>query len=181
MSYKNIKDVKFYGNGAEAATVADTGTILSCTAVPSGATNSDRVGNRIQPLYLRYRLNCEAGDNFNVLRMVIFRSKGGPQTSVAGLFQGAVANVNDLMDYNKVQVLVDKTATLLKQEAAAGTFVSRPIVLQGIVKIPFMIEYESASTAQAQRNAVQMLVISDSSAPAHPTADWATQLVYRDM
>lgn len=177
---KKLKDVKFYGTGAAAQSVADTGSFLDVTKIPSGAADLQRVGNRIQPIYMRYRFNIGPSDNTNTVRVIFFRSKGGPRTSVAACFQGGAANVDDLLDYGKVQVLVDRTASISKHEVAAAAYDAAPIIIQGTFKVNFGMEYESSATGDAQKNAIQCIVISDSSAPGHPTADWATQLIYRD-
>lgn len=165
-------------------TTSSSGSILSLTDIAQGDTDFTRDGDQLNVKYWNFRYQMTGADNTNCYRIIIFRWNV-PTTyrvpvvtdilNIAGLPVTAIPNAQYVFD-NKRQkqfsVLYDKIVGV----AAAGPGIITKATKSYLNGLP--ISYSSSGTDGEGK--LFMLLISDSSAAAHPRLSGVFRTIYTD-
>jgi hypothetical protein len=177
---KRNTELKYHTREASANDVPDTGYTRDLSIIPQGDSSSDRDGNvvTLKTLVVRARLN-NADSTGNMIRIIVARyyhegSSAGP----VDFPQASTAVLNPLASWSSVskrgimKVLHDRVYRTDPDDP--NRFVK--IVCRINSKIWFLDE----TLNPGQRGAIVLYACSDSSATAHPTISFVSQLSYTD-
>lgn len=169
------KELK-HSNHSFSSTVSQTGTIVSLSTVQEGDTNNSRDGNVIYPTSSRIRMNMEMDvDAINTLvRVIVFKWLiGGTTPVVTDIIQTASINSfkSELNRFNS-QILYDRVHQL-----NIGATTKKMVNINNKFR-NYLMAFPEA-TAQANKNAIYILLLSDESVDL-PTVSFQQRLYYKD-
>jgi hypothetical protein len=166
------------------STTSTTASLSMLTSLPVGDNDGNRSGTRICMHYIDLTFDCIVADSDNFVRMVLFIDRNdntqGQSSGITGnLFADAsypwTSPLNNVFCYGKAaryRVLKDEVFCLATNWQACQRKSWR-VNLQDTIA-----QYASSSTYPPDTNSLNVLVVSDSSAPSHPAYVLSTSLCY---
>lgn len=149
------------------------------SALTTGATQDDRVGQVLKAAGVKVRLALQPGDQHNMIRLIFLTTKrygtnesfSDPTSFVQNVFSGESSSATQYLapiDTARWKVLYDKTMLLRFVPTDGATSGTYP--LTRVVKkfIPFKRRIVFDDEEQAPRNDLYMIAISDSAVASHP-------------
>jgi len=190
IAYKQIQQTaekKTFDEQWDTASISLTPTFYEISNVSVGTSGSQRVGVSINAVSLLYRFQFIAGDDTNIIRMVIFqwRPDDGDHApnwedmfafQTAGLPIAASDVISPLTriqgDLGNYQIIVNKIFTLDADD---------PIkFFQGYIRGGFNKKIGFTTGLTTGDNHLYVLFVSDSGAVTHPTVSGFTRMTFID-
>lgn len=157
--------------------------IIELSIPAQGTTDLTRIGDKITIRGLDIRMHLTSSDTYNIIRCIIFQWY--PNTSITSAPVGSQI-LNDVTTYpyispyvhdytNQYGVLYDKMFTL----SSLADTITRVVKIKPRLKYcKKTINFSAAGTNGS--NKLYMLLVSDSGAVTHPTANIHSRLFYDD-
>jgi len=158
------------------------GTVVSLSDLGQGSTNITRIGNKITPRSLQWRMTLTCADSYNIVRFIVFRwnqrfSLDPPDTSDILQLVNSTNAVNAPYTFDEraaFKIIHDETITMVLS-TSRNTF-----YVQGDLRLKQKeIDYFGSSTTDVM-NGYYCMFISDSSVTTHPAANYYFRLQYAD-
>lgn len=171
---------KKYFNMSATGTVDWNGTITDMCLVAQGDADTDRDGDQLEIRSFELNYTLSQGDATNQFRVIVLQWFPTSVPTVANIIFGSGAATAPIASYqhdNRFQfrILLDEVVSLA---SAAGTAaLTRRHMLIGGFKTR-KLQYVAGSTAGSDH--LYMLLVSDSSASAHPGITYYAKLNYFD-
>jgi len=177
---KNNEEMKYFRAGLN-TTTSNVAVLSSLSNIAQGVNDDQRIGNVVQPIEMKVRLDLIIADSTNIIRFVIFRWKDADTTApVAGdiFSNGLSGGVDTSSFYNdetkdKYRILYDRTFV------GSNTADSIRQFTQFKLRLGTKIRYTSNAVTTGT-NKYYQLNMSDSAAVTHPTLIWNTETRYSD-
>lgn len=182
--------------------VSTSGVFTSLTNITQGASNFQRVGNEVTLSRIRFHMTIApsqgaGADDYNRVRVIIFRWKEddaiNSPTAINEILDNASSgaglvgvdwpvNYQDRSDY---EILYDKVHTLNPMFAFTSAGAATTDWAQSdakTIRVNKRLNHKVVfnGTATEGHSKLYLLVMSDSSAPAHPSYGFAGQILYKD-
>lgn len=159
--------------------------LLCLSNVPTGDDNYQRVGLKIKPTRLQFRYKLAGGDDFNVVRVIIFmfmNSDFGNTPTYETILQNLTPNAT-LQPYRrggkyKYKILYDTTHVLVKD--TFNYHITRNANMFAKDWNHKDIMYSEAGSTSGTNN-IWLAVLSDSNFTTHPKISFVSRLNYRDF
>ena len=178
-------ETKYLETASTGLSIDYNGTVTDLSVIAQGTTDGQRIGDKVKLRGIRLQMILNIGDVTQHIRIMIVQFRGNTQTAGAptigqvlvpttlGTINAPIANrVWDLTQ--QFNVLYDKIYTL--------EGVSKPVVhIRRTISIKYakrLISYYQALTTGA--NKIYLMMVSDSGAATHPTAQFQIRLMYDD-
>lgn len=174
------QETKYYDAYVSATGVSTSGTFNDCTAIAAGTTNSTRLGNIVEALWIKCIFESNIADTTNFMRYILFQwnnDTAGLTPTLAGVLAqtGVLSSpINcqyQISDTRDIRILLDVTHTLNVNSPNVRT--EHMVPMKG-KRIPF----QSSATTGNQH--IYLLQVSDSGAVAHPTSEFFLRLAFKD-
>lgn len=174
-------EIKRYITASGAQSVSDSGRFYTINNISAAATELGRIGKQCTPFKVHLRFTIHPADETQLVRLMLFRSKKEPLTSVGQCFEAGIANMDDLHDDRNISLLWDHTVSSIKSEVAAASFEVEHRVVDVWIKVKRLTQdFNSTGAVEPIRNCLQVLCISDSAAVSHPEVDLNACVYYYD-
>lgn len=163
-----IKDaeMKYFDTVANNTASSTTFYALDLLAIPQGVTENNRIGDAIRVHKVKWNLEVEPGDNYNLCRFLLTANQTRTQISTSSLV-GALRTSGP--SDNAEPIWMDKFITPKYVAADGGTAQAMvPIVLQGERKVNWIIRYPGSGTQNPMNRNFFFQLHSDSVAVPHP-------------
>jgi len=178
---KNRELSKFFPNIVNLTSITAGGVIIPLSNVPQGVAQSQRIGDRIVPTKLEYRMSISAPDAFNLDRFIIFRWKNGLPI-VSDILENGVGGIPgpySMLKFTNLSNITLLHDLMISQVDYAVGSESGNFAESKTFKINSgPITFEPTTTAG--RDKLWLLVISDSVAGPDPALSAAFYLWYHD-
>jgi hypothetical protein len=173
-SVKLSKTVKWLDTNL-VSSCSSSGTFTNVTSLATGNTNGTRVGTKILPLKLKFRIVMVLADTTNVFRIIIFRWKmnnGSDAPSQSELLTLTTDPMSNSVPLKPSRFKIIKDHTVVMDVSHTIRFWETSIPLSGD------ITYDPSVNTGIDH--LYVYVMSDSSAAPHPSFDYDCQLQYLD-
>jgi len=170
-----MNQLKWYTGLGTLNTISNSVGFLDCTTPTAGTGLNNRIGSKIHLEKFRFRGSFVNGDPTNVIRLLIFRwlvDNTSDVPSSGEIFDQSSDPYSGItrFDPNRFVVLYDELIQV-------DTY--NPIQVRDInLSIDKVATFSSGTTGIGH---IYVSMLSDSSAPAHPSATWDYQTVWRDL
>lgn len=161
---------------------ATSGQVIELTGnlVKGTAAENDYIGSNISPKGLYIRGNILVGDTYNVVRALVIQTKAGGTPVISSIFDiyGSIRAPYSFLneDYKSTyHLLYDRTFRLVDGNDSAVHAVHIKIPARRLKKVTFLTG-GSARTS----GALWLVLLSDSTASAHPSAEVVSRIYYTD-
>lgn len=162
------------------------------TGAEDGSIAGDpaRIGNTITLMAQRFWFNFKVYDNYNQFRVLVVESLDGNESiALSDVLQyPSYATYGDLVfnspyttktsTNKRYKIHMDKHMVL--SNTVGGNAPVRNLKLNIKWKNGKLVEYSGPGTVHPTNHRMNLLVISDSTAPNHPEMSWATRATYKD-
>lgn len=151
----------------------------SPTAITQGTGNNQRIGNRIKLLGFRYQIEANAGDNFNVCRLMFLHRFSGASL---GANPVAITALLGPVNTDAFRVLRDYLTELryVPVNGAVDASVPQSKFYKGYIKFPKIIEYTPGASDPTRGGMVGLQFHSDSTLAPNPGIGGYVRLYYKD-
>jgi hypothetical protein len=174
------QELKIYITQNTGTAISYSGTIVDCSGISAGDTDTTRDGDRVSLKEWTFSWYITPGDSYNLVRCILFQytsdtALGGP--SVTNIIQTDGSVVSPLsyksIDYVKnIKILYDKVLF-------ADTY--HPVVVASpSVKKRFFDHQVQFTGATTRTNGLFALFVSDSSAATHPSVYYYSTVRFTD-
>lgn len=178
--------------------ISSGGTVFLLSGIARGLQNTatsyqEREKDEItaKSLQIKFEMivsNSVPADNYNIMRIIVFRYQGNGQPTVANILDGRTistltnsfytTNVSDTNYNNSYKIMFDRRYVLTYTGGATDT--ENPRVFSLRYKWPkgLDIHYDGSSASAVSAGNLYVLAVSDSALIGHPTLTIASRLRY---
>lgn len=170
--------------------VSSTETVLSLTAPPQGDSAGSRSGDSIIPksIKIMYQVRGNTNDTYNNVRLVIFRYDDDTFPTIGNLFDTSIGYSSVTHPYKttdvKFKVVYDRIHTVrLTQSDVAGVHVDSVYGVSNVYRQKIKLSSKRITFQPGTVTGTSkyyLLLVSDSSAPAHPDVTGFIRFFYQD-
>ncbi len=172
-----LSENKFYDRYEVALPVDVTGTVYTVFDPANGNTVTQRVGNSCRLDNITIRFDCTINDSTNVLRLVLLRDFRcqGTAPSVSDIVEDTTTPLLSPLKLNRRFTFLWDKYVMLNPGSGSNKIVAM------YKKLKFKVGFNSSTTSDFGYNCIWLLLLSDSSAPGHPTVDFSSRVQFKDM